>query len=45
VTIERIDCWDVPSSRMVRLWSAVKALATGEVVESGDRTTIELGKR
>ena len=44
VTIERIDSWDVPSSRMVRLWSAVKALATGEVVESGERTTIELGK-
>jgi len=40
--IERIDYWDVPSSRMVRLWSAVKALATGQVVESGDRVTIDV---
>jgi general stress protein 26 len=42
VTIQRVDYWDVPSSRMVRLWSAVKALATGEVVESGDRVTIDV---
>jgi general stress protein 26 len=43
VTIDRVDYWDVPSSRMVRLWGVVKALATGQVSESGDRTTIEFG--
>jgi general stress protein 26 len=43
VTIARVDYWDVPSSRMVRLWGVVKALATGQVAESGDRTTIEFG--
>jgi general stress protein 26 len=36
VAIDRIDYWDVSSSRMVRLWGAVKALVTGKVVESGD---------
>jgi general stress protein 26 len=35
VSIERIESWDVPTSRLVRVWSAVKALATGEVVEAG----------
>jgi general stress protein 26 len=43
VRIERIEYWDVPSSRMVRLWGAVKALATGQVVEAGDHQTITLG--
>ena len=41
VRIEYIDYWDVPTSRLVRLWSAVKALATGEVVESGISDRIE----
>jgi len=40
--IERIDSWDVASSRMVRLWGVVKALATGEVVESGEHERIDL---
>jgi general stress protein 26 len=42
----RIDCveyWDVPSSRLVRLWGVVRALATGEVAEAGDHQTIEFG--
>jgi general stress protein 26 len=43
VAIERIDCWDVPRSRMVRLWGVVKALATGEVAESGDYQRIDVG--
>lgn len=36
VRIERIEYWDVPTSRLVRLWSAVKAVATGQVVEASD---------
>jgi general stress protein 26 len=44
VAIERIDYWDVPTSRLVRLWGVVKALTTGQVAESGDRTTIEFGR-
>ncbi|HZT77007.1 MAG TPA: pyridoxamine 5'-phosphate oxidase family protein [Vicinamibacterales bacterium] len=43
VTIDRVDYWDVPRSRMVRLWGVVKALATGEVVESGEHATITFG--
>jgi general stress protein 26 len=42
VQIERVDYWDVPSSRMVRLWGMVKALATGQVAEAGDHQTITL---
>lgn len=42
ITIERIDYWDVPSSRLVRLWGAAKALATGQVAESGDHETIDV---
>ena len=45
VEIERIDYWDVPASRMIRLWGAVKALATGTVAESGERDTIDLARR
>lgn len=41
IAIEHIDLWDVPASRMVRVWSAVKALATGQVVESGTHQTIK----
>src|SRR3954452_13898974 len=36
VRIEAIEYWDVPTSRLVRLWCAVKALATGQVVEAGE---------
>jgi general stress protein 26 len=42
VTIERIDYWDVPSSRLVRLWGVVKALATGQVAEAGEHEAITL---
>jgi general stress protein 26 len=42
VRIDRIEYWDVPSSRMVRLWGVVKALATGQVAEAGDHQTITL---
>ena len=42
IAIERIDYWDVPSSRMVRLWGVVRALATGQVAESGDHQTIDV---
>ena len=42
VRIEVIDSWDVPTSRLVRLWCAVKALATGQVVEAGEHHTTQL---
>ena len=42
VRIERIEYWDVPTNRLVRLWCAAKALATGQVVEAGDHQTRDL---
>jgi general stress protein 26 len=42
VAIERVDYWDVPSSRLVRLWGVVKALATGEVAESGEHHRMDV---
>jgi general stress protein 26 len=42
VRIERIEYWDVPTSRIVRVWCAVKALATGHVVEAGEHHTTDL---
>jgi general stress protein 26 len=42
VRIEVIDSWDVPTSRLVRVWCAVKALATGQVVEAGEHHTRDL---
>jgi general stress protein 26 len=42
VRIERIEYWDVPTNRLVRVWCAVKALATGQVVEAGDHQTRDL---
>jgi len=42
VSIERIEYWDVPTSRLVRLWCAAKALATGQVVEAGEHHTRDL---
>jgi general stress protein 26 len=41
VRIERVDYWDVPTTRLVRLWGVAKALATGQVAESGEHQTIE----
>jgi general stress protein 26 len=43
VTIDRVEYWDVPSSRLVRLWGVVRALATGQVAEAGEHETIEFG--
>ena len=42
VVIDRIEYWDVPTSRLVRVWCAVKALASGQVVEAGDHQTRDL---
>ena len=41
VTIGSVDYWDVPSSRLIRLWEVVRAVATGQVAESGEHHTIE----
>ena len=42
VRIDLIESWDVPASRLVRLWCAVKAVATGQVVEAGEHQTRDL---
>jgi general stress protein 26 len=42
VRITRMEYWDVPTSRLVRLWCAVKALATGQVVEAGEHHRTDL---
>jgi general stress protein 26 len=42
VRIERIEYWDVPTSRIVRVWCAMKALATGQVVEAGEHRARDL---
>lgn len=39
-----VEYWDVPSSRLVRLWGVVRALATGEVAEAGEHETIQFGE-
>jgi general stress protein 26 len=44
VTIDRIEYWDVPTSRLVRLWGVARAVATGEVAEAGEHRTIEFGE-
>jgi general stress protein 26 len=45
VCIERVEYWDVPSSRLVRLWGVVRALATGRPAEAGEQRTLEFGDR
>ena len=42
VDVQRVEYWDVPSSRLVRLWGVVRAFATGTPAEAGDHRTIEL---
>jgi general stress protein 26 len=42
IDVQRVEYWDVPSSRLVRLWGAMKALASGQPAEAGDHRTIEL---
>jgi general stress protein 26 len=44
VRIDSVEYWDVPSTRLVRLWGVVRALATGEVVEAGEHDTIVFGE-
>jgi general stress protein 26 len=44
IEVERVEYWDVPSSRLVRLWGAVTALATGKVAESGEHLTLTFPK-
>ena len=36
VYIERVEYWDVPSSRLVRLWGVARALATRQPAEAGE---------
>jgi len=43
VAIDRVDYWDVPTSRLVRLWGVVRAVATGQVAEAGEHDTIVFG--
>jgi general stress protein 26 len=43
VTIDRVDYWDVPSSKLVRLWGVARAVATGQVAEAGEHDTITFG--
>jgi general stress protein 26 len=44
VQIERVEYWDVPSSRLVRLWGVVRALATGQPAEAGEQGTLVFGE-
>ena len=44
VTIDRVEYWDVASSRLVRLWGVVRAVATGQVAEAGEHRVIEFGE-
>ena len=43
VRIDRVEYWDVPSSRLVRLWGVVRAMASGQVAEAGEHETLEFG--
>jgi general stress protein 26 len=42
VTIDRADFWDVPASKLVRLWGVAKALATGHEEGAGTHGTVDL---
>ncbi len=42
VHIDRVEYWDVPSSRLVRLWGVVRALASGQPAEAGEHQTLTL---
>jgi general stress protein 26 len=42
VTIDRVEYWDVPSSRLVRLWGVARALATHKPAEAGDHGVVDL---
>jgi general stress protein 26 len=43
VDAQRAEYWNVPSSRLVRLWGVVRALAGGQPAEAGEHGTIEFG--
>jgi general stress protein 26 len=43
VAVERVEYWDVPRSRLVRLWGVVRALVTRRPAEAGDHGTIVFG--
>jgi len=45
VRIDRVEYWDVPSSRLVRLWGVVRALASGQPAEAGDHQVLRFGER
>jgi general stress protein 26 len=42
VHIERVEYWDVPSSRLVRLWGVARALVTRQAAEAGEHRTFVL---
>jgi general stress protein 26 len=42
VQIERVEYWDVPSSRLVRLWGVARALVTRQAAEAGEHRTFVL---
>lgn len=42
VLIAYADYWDTPTSHMVRIWDALKAITMGRVIESGTHGQIEL---
>ena len=42
VYIERVEYWDVPSSRLVRLWGVARALATRQPAEAGEHRAFVL---
>ena len=44
VQIDRVEYWDVPSSRLVRLWGVVRALASGQPAEAGEHQMITFGE-
>jgi general stress protein 26 len=43
VQIDRVEYWDVSSSRLVRLWGVLRAVASGRPAEAGEHRTIEFG--
>src|SRR5205823_3227903 len=43
VRIVRVEYWDAPSSRLVRLWEVVRAMATRQPADAGDHGTLVFG--
>jgi hypothetical protein len=42
VNVSRVEYWVVPSSRIVRLWGVVRALASGRPAEAGVHREFQL---